>query len=144
MTDTRVVSVRIESGSGPWDHVRVHELSGREAVSDLFRFDVDVVCDAGHDLPDDALPGADVTLVIEIDGDEVRRIHGIFGPIVSHLDGGERAKHRLTVVPRAARLGLVVTQEIYLDKTLPDIVKTKLERNGFGPDAYELRLVGTY
>ncbi len=45
MADNRVLSVRIESEGEPWDHVRVRELFGQEVISQLFSFDVDVVCD---------------------------------------------------------------------------------------------------
>lgn len=145
MADTRVVSISIESKGEAWDHVRVQRLSGREAISELFSFDVDVVCDAGHDLPEHALPGDEVSLVIDIDGDEVRRIHGLLGPIRNHLDApADRATYRLHVVPRVFRLTLVTTQEVYLDRTIPEILKSKLERHDFGPHDFDLRLIGTY
>lgn len=144
MTDTRAVSIGLESKGEAWEHVRVQELSGREAISELFRFDVSVVCDPGHDLPDSALPGADITLIIEIDGEEVRRVHGILGPMKTRLGPGERHGYELRIVPRAFRLGLVQTQEIYLDKTFQEIVKSKLDRNDFGPSEMDFRLMGTY
>jgi type VI secretion system secreted protein VgrG len=43
-----------------------------------------------------------------------------------------------------ARLALVETQEIFVGKSVPEIIRTKLERHGLGNDDYELRLVGTY
>lgn len=145
MADTRSVNIALESRDEDWSYVRVRELRGREAISELFSFDVEVVCDPGHDLPKSALPGADVTLVFEIDGAEVRRVHGILGPIRDHLDAaGDRATYGLRIVPRAHRLTLVETQEIYLDRTIPEILTSKLERHDFLPSEFELRLVGTY
>jgi type VI secretion system secreted protein VgrG len=144
MTDTRVVSIGLSSRGQAWEHVRVQELSGREAISEPYRFDVSVVCDHGHELPEDALPGADITLTIEIDGDEVRRVHGILGPIKTRLGHGERHGYELRIVPRFYRLGLVQTQEIYLDKTFPEIVKSKLERHDFAEREMDFRLIGTY
>lgn len=145
MTETRNVNVYLESKGEAWGHVHVHKLTGREAISDLFSFDIDVVCEAGHELPEAALPGADITLIVEQGGDEVRRIHGILGPIRDHLDApGSRAAYRLRIVPRAFRLSLVETQDIYLGRSVPDIVKSKLEAHDFGPDELEMRLLETY
>ncbi len=145
MADPRTASIRIEARGERWEHVRVHRLAGREAVGQLFSFDLDVACDTGHDLPDGAVPGEEVSVVFELDGEEVRRVHGILGPIRAHLAGA--AEHRaygLRVVPRAARLAFVQTQEIYLDVSVPDIVRSKLERHGFEAVDFDLRLMGTY
>lgn len=146
MADSRSVDVHLESHGKPWTHARVHALRGREAISELYAFDVEVACDPGHDLPEDALPGADVTLVVSIDGEEVRRIHGILSTLHDRLDEGDqtRAHHRLRVVPHAFRLSLVETQEIFLDQSIPDILRSKFERQHFGADELELRLIGTY
>jgi type VI secretion system secreted protein VgrG len=145
MADTRSVNLYLEAKGTPWDHVRVRRLAGREAISELFSFDVDVVCDPEHDLPDDALPGADITVVFEIDGVEARRVHGLLGPVRAHLDAPpDRPEYRLRVVPRASRLALVETQEIYLGKTVPEILRSKLEHHDFVDADFELRLMGTY
>jgi type VI secretion system secreted protein VgrG len=144
MAETRSVNLYLESKGQAWEHVRVRKLSGREAISELFAFDVEIACDLGHDLPEEALPGAEITVVFEIDGEEVRRVHGILGPVRDHLDASELATYGLRVVPRASRLALVETQEIYLDKSIPDILKSKLERHDLTPDEFELRLTGTY
>ncbi len=145
MADTRSVEVHLETKGKPWSHVRVHHLAGREAISEMFSFDVDIACDAGHDLPEEAFPGSEITIVVHIDQDEVRRFHGVLGPIRDHLDAtGDGASYRLRVVPRAFRLTLVETQEIFLDKTIPDIIKTKFERHDFEAHEIELRLMSTY
>ncbi|WP_437798257.1 type VI secretion system Vgr family protein [Sorangium sp. So ce693] len=139
------LDVRIESERGPWDHVKVRELSGREAISQLFSFDLEVVIDEGHELPADAAPGAEISLVFEADGEEIRRVSGMLGPIRDRLEPlAERATCRLRLVPRAFRLTLVETQEIYLDRSVPDILRSKLERHGLGSEDVELRLLETY
>lgn len=144
MAETPYVSVSLGSKGEAWEHVHVHRLSGREAISELFSFDLDVVCEAGHELPEGALPGADVTILVEHDGEE-RRIHGILGPIRENLDApGGRAAYSLRVVPRAFRLSLVETQDIYLERSVPEIIQSKLERHDLGPDEFELRLLDTY
>jgi type VI secretion system secreted protein VgrG len=144
MTYESFVSIRIESGGAPWGHARVRRLSGREAIGQLFSFDVDVVCDPDHDLPEGVVPGEDVTLVFELAGNEVRRVHGMLGPVRAHVGAAETAAYRLRVVPRALRLSLVETQEIFLDQTVPEMIKSKLERHGFAAADFELRLMGSY
>lgn len=144
MAETRNVDITLESGDQRLSHLRVAALSGREAISQLFTFDLDVVCDPGHDLPEEIVPGNEITLVFEIDGLEVRRVHGLLGPIRDNLDPSDRASYRLRIVPRVFRLTLVETQEIFLDDTVPDIIRAKLERHGFGEADVEMRLLGTY
>lgn len=145
MADHRILSVHIESEGEPWGHVRVRELFGQELISQLFSFDVDVVCDAEHELPEGAAPGAEISLVFQVDGEEARRVHGILGALRSRLDpGGHGASYRLRVVPRAYRLTLVETQEIYLDRSIPDILRSKLEQHDLGADDVEMRLLDEY
>ncbi|MFT3768006.1 MAG: type VI secretion system tip protein TssI/VgrG [Minicystis sp.] len=145
MKDKRVVSVWIEAQGARWDHVRVQKLAGREAIGQLFSFDLDVACEPDHDLPEGAQIGEELSLVFDIDGDEVRRVHGIVGALRSRIGAeGDHHQHQIRVVPRAARLGLVETQEIYLGKTIPEILESKLDRQGFTTGDFEMRLVGTY
>lgn len=144
MTQTRLLSMSIESRGERWEHVRVARLSGRERVGQPFSFDVDVVCDADHELPEDARPAAEVTLVFERDGEEVRRVHGALDTIRTRLGGDERASHGLRLVPRAFRLSLVEMQEVFLDRSIVEIIRAKLTRQGFGDADFEMRLLGDY
>jgi type VI secretion system secreted protein VgrG len=147
MTAKQVVSIEIASGDEAWGHVRVQRLSGREAIGQLFSFDVDVVCDPGHDLPESAQLDQEAAIVFSLDDVEVRRIHGVIGAIRAHvgaLHGDGRASYRLRVVPRAARLALVETQEVYLGQSVPEILRAKLERHGFEGADVDLRIIGAY
>lgn len=140
-----ILNCFLESKLGRWDHVQIHQLSGRETISELFSFDLEVACDIGHELPEDALPGGEVCLVFELDGIEVRRVHGILGPMRSRLEPPEEhATYALRIVPRAFRMTLVETQEVFVDRSIPDILRDKLERNGFEQVDFELRLVEEY
>ncbi|WP_437537797.1 type VI secretion system tip protein TssI/VgrG [Sorangium sp. So ce726] len=143
MEEIHTMTMVLESEGQTWDHVRIHRLSGREAISELFSFHLDVVCDPGQDLPAEAVPGADITLIIEVGGVEIRRIHGVLGPLQDHLDVlDEVASYGLRIVPHASQMTLVETQEIYLDKSIPDIIRAKLGR--YEPLPFEFRLMGTY
>lgn len=145
MAASRTVHIHLESRGQTWDHVHVQSFSGREAISEPFLFELRVVCTAGQGLPEGALPGEAVTAVIEVDDQEVRRVHGILEHIYDHLTAPEeRAVYDLRIVPRAHRLTLVEMQEIYLGRSVPDILRAKLDLNTFGPDESEFRLLDTY
>ena len=140
-----VVDVYLESSAVRWEHARVCELAGREAICELFWFDVGVVCDPGHDLPESAAVGADVSLVFEVDGAPVRHVRGIIQILRNELDtpGGPTA-YRVRIVPRFFKLALVHTQEVWIDRSIPEIITEKLENFGFGNADFELRLTATY
>ncbi|HEY4116698.1 MAG TPA: type VI secretion system tip protein TssI/VgrG [Byssovorax sp.] len=144
MAKPSVVEFWIESDGARWDHLRVRKLRGREAIGQLFSFELEAACDLEHDLPSDAKIGQEVSVVFEVDGAEVRRVHGVLSELRAHLGAADRATIDLVVVPRATRLGLVATQEIFLGQSVPDILAVKLQRQGFDATDYELRLLGKY
>lgn len=145
MNPERSFHIHIESAGEPWKNVRVQRFSGREWISQLFSFDLEVVCDAESELPEKAYSGAEVSIVIEVDDQEVRRIHGQLGPIVDRLEpNGDHRTYVLNVKPRMFWLTLVETQEIYLDVTIPEVIQRKLEMYGFGAEDFEMRLHGSY
>ncbi|WP_437715851.1 type VI secretion system tip protein TssI/VgrG [Sorangium sp. So ce448] len=139
------MEIRVETAGVQWEGVHVRVLSGREAISQVFSFDLDVVCDPQLDLPEDAVPGARLSVVFLVEGEEIRRIHGILEQILDRLDpADELGAYRLRVVPRLFKLALVETQEIYMDVSVPDVIRRKLERHGLGAGDFELRLLRAY
>jgi type VI secretion system secreted protein VgrG len=139
------MEIHLESSRFSWEGVHVRALTGREAISQLFAFDVDVVCDPEHGLPEEALPGAEVSLVFTREHEEVRRVHGMLATIRDHLDAAvDRRTYRLRLAPRAIRLGLVEMQEIHMGLSVPELIMRKLGRHGFGAEDTELRLRKTY
>src|SRR5687768_7352118 len=138
--------MRIESDGIDGDAFHVTRLEGREAISELFRFDVDLVCTGDKDKTADLVPGELATLVFLRRGEAVRRIHGMIDSVRQLLDQGDGYRSwRLRLVPRAARLGLVATQTIYLGKTVPDIIRQKLDLVGLTEGAdLALQLMASY
>mgnify|MGYP002138922003 CR=1 FL=1 len=88
---------------------------------------------AGLDV--DALIGAPAVLVFERGGAETRRMGGLIAGIRDsmHEETGKMV-YDLWFAPRAFRLGLVETYEIFMDLSVPDIVKKKLERENIIKD----------
>lgn len=139
------LDIRIELSALPSDLLHVHKLSGREAISQLFSFDVDVSCPREAAVDGQALTGEDVAIVFEQDGVELRRIHGMVAEVRDMLASLlERRAYRLRIVPRAFRLTLVETTEISMNVTVPDLIKQKLDLVGLSGSDVELRLLSTY
>ena len=143
-----LIQVRIEIEGLPDDAFSVVSLEGREAISKLFGIEVTAVSTQGIDA--EALLGQKASLIFER-GDqagelEVRRMFGI---LASVHDGFEsESAHwtcRFSFAPRAHRMTLSETLDIFLDLTVPEIVEKKLQSAGLEKDKdYELRLVGLY
>jgi type VI secretion system secreted protein VgrG len=138
------LEILLESRDFPCDRLRVRRLSGREAISRLFDFDLDVVS-LDRDGPDPgAMAGAVVSIVFLRDGAEVRRIHGMVAGVDDLLaNRADFRTYRLRVVPRAFRLTLIETQDIFMGLTVPQIIEQKIKLVGLGADL-ELRLAGAY
>ena len=139
-----LVQVHIELEGAPEDTLAVVSLEGREAISKLFELQVTAVSTRG--LNGEAMLGLGATLVFSRGEEELRRM---FGMIASVHDGfeteSEHATYRLVFVPRAFRMTLHDTLDIFMDLTVPEIVEKKLQLAGLVRDQdYELRLIETY
>ncbi|APR75282.1 VgrG protein [Minicystis rosea] len=141
--------MRIECDEIPTERVQVRELVGREAISEPFSFDVEIVAVEGAEIDPSAVIGADVALVFllvsQAGETEIRRMYGMIAAVLAPLDPlAPQRVYRLHVVPRVHRLTLVTTQEIFMNKSVPDILREKLARVGLGSEDVEMRLLGTY
>jgi type VI secretion system secreted protein VgrG len=144
------LTVTLESASFACDDLKVRKIVGTEAIGRLFDFEVQVVC-PDHDGPSpDSMLGAGVTLVLERQGDAgagwhgARRVHGTVAEVDDLLSthAGVR-EYALRVVPRAYLLAMVETQDIFMNLSVPDIIRSKIESVDLTSDL-EMRLTGTY
>jgi type VI secretion system secreted protein VgrG len=143
-------TLTLESADFPCDRLHVRTFSGKEAISQLFEVDLEVVC-ADHDGPSaEAMTGAHVTLIIERHAGPdagwhgTRRISGVVAEVDDLLAGhADLRVYRLRVVPRAFALTLGETQDIFMNLSVPDIVKGKLDAVDLGAST-ALRLSGQY
>lgn len=140
------LSIRIETADFDATGLQLHRLSGREAISELFEYRLEVV-KFGEALPLDDVVGCNVAIVYERAEQEVRRVHGMIASADDHYaTEDERFSYTFTVVPRAHRMTLVETFEIYMDLSVPEIIEKKfalVDLASPGID-YELRLSGQY
>jgi type VI secretion system secreted protein VgrG len=138
------LEIRLESTAFPADRLRVRKLSGREAVGQLYAFDLLVVCldHAGVDL--DTVAGAEATLVFERSGTEIRSVHGMIVEADDHFsDTADTRVYRLRLVPRAHRMEMIHTHDVFVDISVPDLIHQKLALVGLDATA-SLRLMGDY
>ena len=139
------LNVRIESADFAADELLVRRFAGTEAISRLWSFEVELVSTSPDGLSADARPGAHVTIVIEREGQpDARRIHGIIASMRHRLDTLKNERgYVLRIAPDFHRLSLVETQEIFMDLSVPEIIKKKLELYDLAANL-DLRLEGTY
>ncbi|MGK4005893.1 type VI secretion system tip protein TssI/VgrG [Sorangium sp. So ce1036] len=141
-----ILSARLESRAFPADAVALYELEGREVISQLFEFQLHVVCKSPEGLHEEALLAEPAALVFYRGDREVRRLFGVVSVVrdALHTETLHMA-YTLTFVPRAFRMTLTETSEIFMDLSVPEILKKKLERAGLHEgDDFELRLVAPY
>ena len=138
------IHVRLESSAFACEDLHVRRLRGREAISQLFEFEVELASKATVvDLKD--ILGATVDLTFSRDDVERSRVHGIVLEADDLLDGAAHPTYRLRIAPRAALLGFVETLDVFLATTVPAIVERKLALNGLSkPADVELRLHEAY
>src|SRR5664279_274589 len=107
------------------DALLVRKFSGREALSELFQFEFDVVAEVQTDVSFDALLGQKVTLQINRESGK-RYINGI----VRRVKQGGRdlvfKTYRLEVVPQFWLLSRNRSNKLFQQKTIPDILKAVL------------------
>ena len=147
MTEHALVRVRIESQAHP--DLRLWRLEGKESLSGLVELDVDVHAVGEPELDPLALVGARMTLVFEVEEGQtvmVRRVHAQVTAVRDHLDADlEAARYRLHLRPRVHATGLVETYEVFVDKSVPDIIAQKLASAGLKPgEDFGFKLSGKY
>ena len=119
-----LVSFAVEGLS---QELHVLGFAGEEALSELFRFELDLACEA-RDLDFDKVVGEPGVLTISSDGND-RYVHGM----ISHLEQHESARrftvYRATLTARAWRLNHRHDCRIFQDKTAKEIITEVLDHD---------------
>ncbi|MDY0833987.1 type VI secretion system Vgr family protein [Pseudomonas sp. SED1] len=120
--------------------LKVFEFKGNEAISEPYRFDLELVSDQ-PDLDLESLLHRQAFLSFDAQG------NGIHGQIyrVAQGDSGRRlTRYQISLVPRLAYLQHSSHQRIFQHQSVPQIIKRVLEGQGIHGDAFEFRLAGVY
>jgi type VI secretion system VgrG family protein len=126
---------------GP-DTFGVIEFNGEEGLSQLYRFEIQLVSESA-DIDLEKMLANDVTLKLVNSGVETR-YHGMLAEFEQlHQKGGDTF-YRAVLVPRLWQLSLYRVCEVYVEKALPDVIKAVLEEAGLTSLDYEIALTGEY
>ncbi|MCC6527892.1 MAG: type VI secretion system tip protein VgrG [Polyangiaceae bacterium] len=140
----KTIFVRVESDAFGCE-VELRELRGHDAIGRPFELELLVVAAGTAVLDDEALIGAPVAVVFEREGVELRRLFGMIAACTDALQVKEHASYRLRVVPRFWGASLIETLDIFMNLSVPDIVRKKLALIDLHEGAdYDMRLEGTY
>ncbi len=156
MSSEHHVNIFFESKSLESDTFAVVRFEGQEEISRPYRFVVDMVSDR-PDVDLDAARGRPATRSFNRGDDgDLRKIHGVLAEIELGREGqhGHYA-YRAVLVPRLWMMSLTRQNQIYQNKTIPEIVEEELKGSkGKGPagnstfefaaDDFEFRLTGSY
>ena len=126
----------------PEDAFAVVKFKGTQAISGLYEFDVTLASDD----PDIDLKGVlQNTAVLTIKaGDQDRPIHGILAQFEQLHEVKGQYFYRALLVPRLWQADLYRENQLFLDKSVPDIIEEILRQTGLSKQDYELKLTKNY
>ena len=128
MTATRVEAEFVVAGESTPFVVRT--LRGRDAISELYRFELSLHTE-NPSLDFDELVGRAVHLVLRRADDE-RHLHGILAELELERANDHVAWYRAVVVPQAWLLDLGADYRVFASQTAPAIVESLLKERGVG------------
>lgn len=125
---------------GAQHDLKVLEFTGKEAISQPFRFELELVSER-PDLDLESLLHCQAFLSFDADGS------GVHGQIyqVGQGDSGKRlTRYHLSLVPRLTYLGHRINQRIFQHLSVPQIVERILKDHAILRDAFEFQLGSDY
>jgi type VI secretion system secreted protein VgrG len=135
-------SVQLEFLDLEADGVLVEKLRGREAVSQAFEFHLRLKSTQVGAVDDDDLLGAQVCIVLERNGQAQRRIFGTVYRVERIFDRAEGFDtFDIEVGPALGCMRMVTTQEVYLNMSVPDIIKQKLAVANFDAEGKDFDML---
>lgn len=126
----------------PEDTFSVVSFSGTEAISRPYEFDITLSSqDPEIDLK--AVLQGPATLTIVHAGARLP-FHGVLAGFEQLHEVNQHAFYRATLVPKLWNAGLYHENQIFLDKTVPQIIDEVLKQAGMGGQDYEVSLTRSY
>lgn len=126
----------------PEDTFDLVSFNGSEGLSRLYRFDVTLLADSDElDLASVIQSRATLKILRE-DGDIT--FHGILSTFEQMETVQERTHYRAVLSPLFWRETLTYHNQIFLDKTVPEIIEAAMKDGGLTSLDYEFRLTGQY
>lgn len=117
------------STASPMEPLLVLEWHGEEAVSSLYRFEIRLASQNPL-FDDESLLGNPATLSLTDAAGLPHAYHGLVSEVEQLDSDGEYFYFRVVLEPRVARLKQFRFSEIWLDKSLPDLIREVLSDSG--------------
>jgi type VI secretion system VgrG family protein len=125
------------------DTFTVVRFDGTEALSSLFRFDITLLADSPDiDLAKLLRHAATLTIKGKEAGD--LRYHGILSRCTLDRAVGKRFLYQARLVPLCWRLTLIEHNQVFLNRTIPQIVDAVLRDGDLSPADFDFRLQSDY
>ena len=115
-------------------------LSGREEISRLFSFQLDLLSENNKDAPLDRLVGQSTTIELALPGGGSRFFSGIASRVSQGTRGARFTSYRAEIVPQLWLLTRTQQSRIFANRTVPEIVRQVLG----DLSNVEMRLVANY
>lgn len=132
-----------EVGGQPEDTFQLVDFYGVETVSQLFRFELNLVSpiDNDLDLPEFLNQPAKLIMLRE---DEHKELHGILSDLEEVGRSKDFAHYHCVLVPRLWKLSLFYQSRVFQNKSVPDIISDVLKGAGLGGNDFKLQLKRSY
>ncbi len=131
------------STAQPDDTFMVAEFNGKEAISKLYEFEIVVYAD-DPDIDLKEVLKNPVKLTVEKDDETLRVFHGILSRFEQLHEYSGHVYFRAILVPRLWIADQYLENQLFLDKSVPDIIEEVLKQTGLTTNDYELKLTGCY
>ena len=118
---------------------RVTRFAGREAISEPFRFELDLVSDQA-DVDFSAVLGAPATFTRTRANGDPEPVHGVVAALHQAGRSAELVRYRAVLVPRLWTLGLGQRSRVFQDVSLEDLVRAVLAEGGLAGADVEVSL----
>ena len=125
------------------DTFSVVRFTGRESISQPYRFEIMLAAEEPEiDLT--AMLQSPARLVVHRHDQAERMFHGILAEFQQLQESGSYNLYTAVLVPRLWNAGLYHQNQLFLDKSVPDIIEEILAQTHLTRQDYELRLTGSY
>ncbi len=118
---------------------QVTRFAGREAISEPFRFELDLVS-GQTDVDFSSVLGAQATFTRLRETGEAEPVHGVVASVYQAGRSADRARYRAVLVPRLWRLGLGQQSRVFQNVGLEDLVRAVLTGAGLAGADVEVEL----
>jgi len=133
-------ALQIETPLGP-DVLLLRSFSGQEAISQLFRFQLELFSETDDSISFDSIVGQNVTIHVQTQ-DAYRDFNGFISRFSQGSSDGRFTYYRAEMVPWLWFLTRTSDCRIFQQQTVPDIIQTIFKDLGFSD--FELRLYGPF